>query len=251
MKYIIALLVIGAFLIYLNRSYAYFFSYIGKKHLPNPNTQTKYVLKSSSLSDKYFTYVVLGDSLTAGVGATTFSTSYPYLVASRLATEQNINLIDLAKPGAQTAEVLQFQIQKVTPEADLVTVMVGTNDMLNQVPESDFRRNLTSILNQIKKNKPKQIFVFTIPYLASGKTLFFPYNFLMDFRIKRFNVIIEEIAKNEEIPVIDLYAKSKNDFNQNSRIYYSQDEFHPSNSGYAYWADIIYADLTHTSTTSN
>ena len=75
---IIILIAAGA--IYLNRSYAYFYDYFGKYNLKAPTMEKTFYAPSDQ--NIQYSYVALGDSLTAGVGATTSSESFPNLLFS-------------------------------------------------------------------------------------------------------------------------------------------------------------------------
>src|SRR5690349_5753730 len=92
------MLLAAGLVIYLILSYSYFYSFIKIKSLPNPN-QGSYTFSSGA--KKTITLVTLGDSLTAGVGASEFSKTYPYLLAEDLASKgSQVKLINLGVPGA-------------------------------------------------------------------------------------------------------------------------------------------------------
>ena len=86
------------------------------------------------------TYVALGSSFAAGPGirpvthrgARRSALNYPHLVAERL----SLRLVDVTCSGATTANVLREwqhrlppQIDAVTPDAKLVTITIGGNDV--------------------------------------------------------------------------------------------------------------------------
>jgi len=85
----VALLV--AALAYLFFSYIYIYRSIGAANLAFPDTQHFYKVGSPSATPEK-TYVSLGDSLTAGVGVDTYTSSYPYLLAQSLAGKSAIEL---------------------------------------------------------------------------------------------------------------------------------------------------------------
>jgi lysophospholipase L1-like esterase len=79
-------------------------------------------------------YVALGDSYSSGVGTREYALdstcqrsvyAYPYLVATQ---RPNTSLTFVACSGAQTADVLNKQVQYVTSDTRFVTITIGGND---------------------------------------------------------------------------------------------------------------------------
>ncbi|WP_139984479.1 SGNH/GDSL hydrolase family protein [Nocardioides litoris] len=78
-------------------------------------------------------YVALGDSYAAApgvpetdpaAGCLRSSSNYAHLVAE----ETGLSLVDATCSGADTADVLAKQVQRVTPDTELVTIGIGGND---------------------------------------------------------------------------------------------------------------------------
>lgn len=179
------------------------------------------------------TYLALGDSLTAGVGASDYRYSYPYLIAQRLSKKNNVRFVNLANPGDTSTDVLNDQAPKVLSlKPDLITLLVGVNDIHNLVSLQEFEQNYIKIVSTLKKTRSK-IYLLSIPYLGSDKTVFFPYNFILDFRTKQFNRVIEKISQDYNLYYIDLYHLNK------SKNFYSADKFHPSDQGYKDWLRVL------------
>lgn len=223
---LVILLIIG---IYLNRSYAYFYNFLGSNRLSSPVSETEITIGNQSKNGT-IKYVALGDSLTAGVGVSDIKMSYPYLIAQKFSLDENVTIINLSNAGDTSKNVLENQLPKVSSEKpNIITLLIGVNDIHNLVPLSEFENNYTQILSNLKNSKAK-IFVFSIPYLGSNKIVYFPYNFILDFRTKQFNSVIKKISTNLKIEYIDLYSLNK------AKNFYSSDQFHPGEEGYKEWA---------------
>lgn len=237
--------------IYLNRSYALFYEKINTQNLGNPNPQVPVLITPNETKsiEKQINLISLGDSLSSGVGANGIEGSFPYLIAKDLNIDGDaVILTNLSYPGATTKDVINNQLTQTAAlqNADLITLLIGVNDIHNLVPAKTFQNNFKKIINDLTKNSKAQIVVINIPFLGSSKIVNFPYNLLLDLRTKQFNKIIEQEIADKNIIYIDLYNQTKNNFD-----FYSEDLFHPSAEGYSKWEEIIYAGINSRSNNSN
>lgn len=241
-KTLLILIVIFSALIYLNRSYAYFYGHIHSENLSRPAQKISII---GGRSEKTLKYVSLGDSLTSGVGAQN-NNSYPYLLAKKLSADKTqIKLFNFSTPGADSSDVLNTQIPlAIARKADLLTLLIGINDIHNLVGEQKFKENYENIISRLKTNTQAKIVVINIPYLGNKKILLFPYSIFLSYETQQFNKIIKTIALTNNIKYIDLYSKSYDPF-QNDGSLYSADYFHPSDKGYALWSNYIYENLSN------
>jgi acyl-CoA thioesterase-1 len=187
-------------------------------------------------------YVALGDSYTIGTGATP-DESWPAVVTKRLQGQKiPIELMgNLGVSGWTTQDVIFGelpQFKKLKP--DVATLLIGTNDWVQSMPESVFRKNLQIILDQVLQVIPnkKHILIITVPDF-SVTPLGKDYSSGRDISqgLKAFNRIIKEEAKARTLKVVDIYSLSKT-FDKDASLI-SKDGLHPSAKGYAKWADQI------------
>lgn len=227
-KLLIILLIIG--IIYLNGSYAQFYNFLSQKRLLPPSHSINTTIGNSNNETIKFT--TLGDSLTAGVGVSDYKLSYPYLTALKISSKK-VALINLARTGATSKDVLIDQVpQAISAKPDVITLLIGVNDVHNLVSLKKFEDNLTQSVKALKQTKAR-IYLLSIPYLGSDKIVFFPYNLILDLRTKQFNEIIKKTTKDFGVNFIDLYSLKK------PADFYSEDQFHPSKSGYKVWSEVI------------
>lgn len=227
----IAIFAFVVILLYLNRSYSYFYGFLGKENLRPPVHDLKVDINENTGSKKV--YVSLGDSLTDGVGVSNYKESFSYLIAEKLSKKDHIELFNLAHSGAVSNDVIIDQIPKISSiNPDYITLLIGVNDIHNQVTESQFEKNYKEIIDELLKKNAKLI-VFTIPYLGSDKIVYFPYNYILSYRTQQFNKVINKVTLEKNIQVVDLnQIKLKDDL-------YSKDQFHPSSKGYLEWAKLV------------
>lgn len=227
---------------YLYFSYARIYNYIGEKNFLPPTAPRTYLLGNKN-SKEIIRYVALGDSLTAGVGSTDDQQTLPFLIGQKLLKGKGeVLIVNLGQPGATSLNVLHDQLPKAIGESpDVVTLLIGINDVHNLVSLKDFQTNYQQIINELTQKTHAKVIAINLPYLGSDVLVYPPYNFLLDFRTRQFNTIISQIAREKSVSYVDLYTKTKDLFRKNPRLY-SGDQFHPSDEGYKIWGDLIDAN---------
>lgn len=230
MRYLIVILIILGIAAYFNRSYANIYSQINSADLKNPKENEVQI----GNYPKKVTLAVLGDSLAAGVGASSYKNSLAYLFGLDLSKKEQktIELINVAVPGATSQDILTNQIpnlEKIQP--DEIILLVGTNDVHNLVKSSNFKNNFSKILIFFKSRQSKKVFVFSIPYLGSPSLIQQPYSTILNLRIRQFNSIIQSLASQNSFTYVDVYGKTAEVF-KTDQSQYAKDGFHPSNRGY-------------------
>ncbi len=231
---LIILVIIIAVAIYLNRAYAHIYNMIGEKNLLAP-TEKNYTVGDKNAKNK-IKIVFLGDSLTAGVGASSFQNTYPYLVAEKISQIEKVpvEVINLGTPGAKTIDVLNNQIKIANEfQPNKIYVFIGINDMHNRISINKMKNNLEKIITSLNLDK-KNIYLINIPYLGSFLP---PYKIYFDWQTKKYNQMFSDL-KNTGVNFVDLFSRTKNNF-YNDPTLYSTDLFHPNDNGYGFLANII------------
>lgn len=235
---------VALILLYLWLSYARIYYIIGKANLKSPYQKQNMMLQNSSGTGTA-KYVVLGDSLSAGVGSSAVENTYPYIFAYKLSRKYaTVELINLAHPGDKTKEVIINQLNSAVEEKpDYITLLIGINDLHNHVKTTDFEKNFGYIVDFLESKTSAKIIVLNLPYLASIKLVTAPYNLLLYRKTKEYNQIIRSVVeqRRERVKLIDLYSNTESRA-MSDIDYYSSDLFHPSGDGYILWSRFIYAD---------
>ncbi|MEI6288226.1 MAG: SGNH/GDSL hydrolase family protein [bacterium] len=234
---LIFIIVVGV-AIYLNRSYAYIYS---KFELTVPPAIRNYMTQNQTETTSSISYVALGDSLTAGVGASSASSSFPALLAQKIANDLNQQIVvtNLGVPGAKSFDMLTGQVMEATKfNPQIITIFIGTNDIHNFVPVGEFKNNLITTVKSLREMTEAKIYFINIPYLGTKDLIHPPYDYYFNFEIQRYNKVLVEVANEVEVPVIDLYLVSKK-MRYTAENLFCIDEFHPNDAGYKFWADNI------------
>jgi len=242
-NYKIVVLIASVILIalYLYLAHSYIFYRISAANLKYVNMQQVYTINDNMDSEDNVVYTALGDSLTAGAGVDDYQQSFPYIVAQKIAkNDSRVTLKDFSVPGYKTQDLLDFLVTPaVASSSDIITLLVGTNDIYNNVSQENFTENYRAILDKIKTIDAARVYLISIPFIGSQSLIFPPYSFYYDKCIENFNKIISDLAQEYGFAYVDIATPTKDLFKSDGP-HYSADAFHPAAPGYALWANIIY-----------
>lgn len=241
---IFILSLIVAFGIYLNRAYAHIYNKIAKENLKAVNQEQIYIINNFDNLKKKFTYVALGDSLTSGVGVNNYTQSYPFLIIQKLSQEDKKYILsNRSYPGARSSDLLNNLLNaSIKDQPDIITLLIGINDIHGNVSFSEFKENYENILSRLVSETKSKIYLINLPFIGADNLILPPYNLYFDLQTKNFNKIIKTLADKYQVKYIDLYSPTVDQFKK-SGPHYSADLFHPSAQGYAIWAQIIYDNI--------
>ena len=113
-------------------------------------------------------FAVLGDSTTAGVGVERAEDALPYLIAQRVADAESrsVHVVSYGWAGARVADLARSQLPRALeplrssqtrpflPDADLVAVVIGSNDATHNTPPGRFRSDMRGVLEGVRAAAP-------------------------------------------------------------------------------------------------
>lgn len=238
----ILIAVIGITVVYLNRSYAHIYDGISEADLRSPDQQRVYQFGADA--NDSLVYVAIGDSLTSGVGVDSYEQSYPYRLGQMLAEgKTNVTLHTFAVPGARTVNALGAALDAaIQIRPDIVTVLLGTNDVHGNIPKKTFEANYDAMLARLTTETDATVYVVAIPYIGAPDLIAQPYRLYFDVRTRAFNDVLKQLAATYGATYVHLYRETTR-AERGTADYYAADLFHPSNVGYALWADILYESI--------
>ncbi|HXF42606.1 MAG TPA: SGNH/GDSL hydrolase family protein [Pyrinomonadaceae bacterium] len=183
---------------------------------------------------------VIGDSTVAGLGARTHSRALAGCFAKALAEKRGcrIEWFALGKNGATAGDVVKSILPKANLDnVDHILFGVGGNDVLKLTPPVTFRKNIQKLIYHTRQKAPRARIYFTnCPMIIASPVLPQP--------IKR---ILWELSKMHDKNMRMMSAESA----KASGFYYfpqptdvTRDGFfadgiHPSEKGYADWAEAM------------
>lgn len=173
----------------------------------NTNTQTQ----------KQYTVVAFGDSLTSGYGVDV-SDSYPTLLQSRLREiNQNVTIINMGISGETTSGGLKRIDTIIEKKPDTVLLGLGGNDLLRSLPVANTKANLAAMIEKLQANNIRVI-------LLGMRTSF---NSPSQYR-KEFNDMYPELAEKYDVTLVPYFLEGVF-LNASLNI---PDRLHPNKAGY-------------------
>jgi lysophospholipase L1-like esterase len=175
-------------------------------------------------------WVALGDSLSQGIGAGAYDRGWVGQLRSRLAAGgRPYRVVNLSVYGARAEDVLDRQLPALADVAnragmpDLITLMIGSNDLMSRRNRSGLPRRFDRILRQL----PPGAVVTTLPNPTHTAA--------------QVNAVIAAVARERGLVIVDL--RDSRTTSWRGRL--AADHFHPNERGYTQLADVI-ADAVET-----
>ena len=177
-------------------------------------TETKVVMDDN--------YVFVGDSIISNYDLEKYYT--------------NMNVVNSGVLGNGTVDILENisdRIYQYNPSK--VFLMIGTNDIKNQVNVDDISLNIERIVNLIKQNRPyAEIYLLSVSPINSSDDDKIELS-IVDGRdnedIKKLNELVNKLCDEKDLVYVDLYNKLVDDNNE-LNIDYTVDGVHISEDGY-------------------
>ena len=197
--------------------------------------------------------VVLGDSTSAGVGVERPEDALPYLIARRVADAERreVHVVSYGWAGARAADLVRQQLPRAIEPiratetesflagADIVAVVIGSNDATHNTPPGRFRASLRAVLDGVRATAPSSRMVLAgIPAFRGALREVEPLIFLADQYARLLRPISRAEADRAGAAYADL-ARDVPPLIRGRTDVLSRDQFHPSVVGYTAWADVI------------
>lgn len=195
--------------------------------------------------DAAVVYVALGDSTVKGVGATRRELNYVSRIHERLLTRYPAAVLrNLGVSGATSADVRNAQLGlAVELRPNLVTLSVGPNDITGGVSIPQYERNVQNILETLTTKTPALVVVNLLPDLAvTPRFRGGPHASRVSRLSVDFNAVLRRVAEAHGAEVVDLYEASRAEVPARPELL-SSDGYHPSDAGYARWAELMWQGI--------
>lgn len=185
------------------------------------------------------TYVVLGDSTAAGVGAP-YESGIAAVTARHLAEKHRITMTNLGISGAKLEDVVRDQLPAAELlKPDLVLLSASANDVIRFTPVSSMRRSLLEIVRRLRAANPKVIIVITgSPDMGAPPRIPRLLRPLATRRTRNANAMFMEIARKERLFFAPI-AEETGPLLRADPTMFHPDRFHPNARGYATWIVVL------------
>jgi acyl-CoA thioesterase-1 len=182
-------------------------------------------------------YVALGDSYTIGTSVAE-AERWPNQLVVRVA---ELELVDnLGVNGFTSRDVIEVELPRLPAlRPELVSLLVGVNDVVQRVPADTYRANVIDILAALEAQVGAgRIVVVTTPdYTVTPAGADYGDPAMQSAGIRANNEIITELASARGVAVVDIFDISLAAAADRSLV--AEDGLHPSGAQYARWVERI------------
>lgn len=185
-------------------------------------------------------YLALGDSYTIGTGASHESRNWPSLVAARIegATRRRVELVNPAVNGFTTVDLIAKELGYISDlKPDLVSVLIGVNDLVQGRRLEQYRESLVEIYDAIpRKAKTAAVSIPNWSIVPAARDFGDPSR--LRAVTEEFNEVAHREATSRGFMWIDLTEVSSRPTHTPAWI--AADNLHPGDDQYAAWADVVW-----------
>lgn len=208
---------------YFNRSAALTrHTYTGQKNIGKSTNPT-------------FSILIDGDSVGAGVGASSFDTSVAGRIANYKAQESYVQMLNNSVSGSKMKDLVDREIPQ--EKYDLVVLIISSNDLFRFTNIGDFKNYTNKVLEKYSKLCDKLIIV------GPGRL----------FDSTAIPIVLKPIYKIQSVKYADVISQSAKKFSNviyinplDTKVRRSEygytgatDGFHPNDEGHRFWFDLI------------
>jgi lysophospholipase L1-like esterase len=207
---------------------------------PKPSGNGSSALATPTQRAAYI-YVAIGASETFGTGADRPATqNWPIDLSVHL--PQGTQVVNLGIPGITAPQALQSEVpEAIDASPNLVTVWLGTNDIVNMVTLADYQQSLDSILTELASISHARIAVANIPDLNLLPRFYSFDQAALQAQVEQWNKVVAQEVKSHGDLLVDVYSESSDLLGHPE--YLSGDGLHPSTLGYRQIANYFYEVL--------
>ena len=183
-------------------------------------------------------YVALGDSYTIGT-AVSEAERWPNQLAERVG---GIELVaNLGVNGYTSADLIADELPQLDAlRPELVSVLIGVNDVVRGIPDAEYGVNVAMILEALSDRLPADriVCVATPDYTRTPRGAEYGNPDLQSDRIVRINAILREACEMRGMTFVpEIFEISQRATDEPSLV--AQDGLHPSGEQYRRWVEVI------------
>jgi lysophospholipase L1-like esterase len=188
-------------------------------------------------------WVALGDSYTIGTSVAETDRWPNQLVAALAGGTPPIELdlvANLAVNGYTSGDVIERELPELTSlRPDIVSILIGVNDVVRRVPPDRYRANVGLILDAlVDRVGAGRVFAVTTPdYTVTPAGADYGDPAAQAAGIRENNKILEAEAAARSIPTVDIHDLSLRAAADRGLV--ARDGLHPSGAQYALWVERI------------
>ena len=187
-------------------------------------------------------YVSFGASDAVGIGAVPLKKGYVWQIRDALDRQiEDVRLLNLGIPAADARGVRDALVLALRSglKPDLVTLWLGTNDVIAGDDADAFERHLEAILEQLRDETDATIVIADLPDLTQiPRFAIDPNEFVTQVRVQAFNDAIHRQVREYDLLLVPMAGSPVV-----RECVSDVDGFHPNNAGHRKIADLFLATI--------
>lgn len=209
-----------------------------------PHAVKRRILQLFHYQIQPFIYVALGDSTAEGMGASSHNKAYTSIIHSSLKERyRKARYYNFAKSGAILKDVIDHQLPKaLEANPSLITISIGANDIIRRTKPEKFEEDLYELLRTLQQKTDATVVISTIPDLSLTPAVPKLLKTYSRYKAGKLNSIIHRAGKDTNTVTVDMFEDSRAVLRAFPDAI-ATDGFHPSDFGYALWANTILVTL--------
>ena len=185
-------------------------------------------------------YVALGDSYTIGTSVGT-SERWPNQLVAALGDRVPMELVaNLGVNGYTTGDLIRDELPELADlQPDLVTILIGVNDVVRDRPIDVYRTNVQQILGSVLEVVPREriVVVATPDYTRTPRGADFGDPAEQRAEIGAFNDAMRQMVEERGIAFVDITPVADQAGSDSALV--APDQLHPSGEQYRRWVELI------------
>jgi lysophospholipase L1-like esterase len=178
----------------------------------------------------------IGDSTSAGVGASSPDRSLPVLVGQGM--DRSVELSVLSVSGATTAAAVAEQLPDLAAtDPDWVFVAIGSNDVTHLTTRGALRSGLETLLAGVEATQPERIVVLGVAEFGGTPLFARPLRTIAGLRAHQLDAVVADVAAAHGAVYVPIARLTGPRFAADPIGTHARDRFHPNDAGYRFWAD--------------
>lgn len=191
-------------------------------------------------------YLALGDSYTIGTGASDNAHNFPSIVAGLLsrATGKQVALANPAVNGYTTLDLIAKELSYLDGKPDIVTVLIGVNDLVQNRSVEEYKATLRQIYDRIGQLAlpTGRVAAISIPnWSVVPAAAQYGEPQLIKAVTNDYNAAAKEEALERGFIWVDVTGVST--YQLGSPGWIATDQLHPGDAQYAAWAEVIWDNV--------
>ena len=180
--------------------------------------------------------LISGDSIGAGVGASSFETSVAGRIGHHLSKKNYVSLNNISVSGSRIKHILERLIPE--EKQDLTILFISSNDVTRFTKLKSFRHDAEKALEKYSKSSKKLLLVGP-GNVALARVLPLFLRLKYTYRIPKYAALLNEVSANFPNITYINSTKPPKTLGKYKESYYSHDMFHPNDRGHEYWFEIV------------